>query len=773
MTFGLIGFLFAGLAAGIPVVLHMINRQKVKDLPFPTLRFLRISVERTRQRKRIHDLLLMLVRMAALLLIALALAKPTLTRLSALWSAGGDSAVVIVLDNSASMGTVDRGRVRFRTALSAAEQIMDELDDGDQVALLLASGLEYPDEGRLDATGDKVRQMLNQWMGAPSDTDGISYEQADLGTQITQARKLLAQSDAANKQIFVLTDRQRLCWDNLVADRGGGTGEEEVQEGELQEEEKDPHPNPLAEGEGMDVPDIMDVPVIIVDCNREPKTNVAITDVKLEAAMPVAGRPVAATVELFNAAEVAQQRHVELYVDGAKTTDTSPAIDIPPRGKATHKIEFTFPQGGLHLGEVQLVGGDGSMLDDRRFFTMEVDQGIPVAVVKPGPHEIPYLEDTFYVEQALAPAASGDWALRTTILSAADLLAEPLGNYKVVFCVNLPAPDAETAQRLRDYVTAGGNLVWIGGDNVVVEDYNRMNRQQSEQLLPAPLVGIRTPGVDGDRDSWQISFLDADYPPFRRLVEPASLYQSVLVYEHVQFEEGGARVLARLDDGEPLLAERKVEDGRVFMLGTSAHVDWSNLPLRPIFMPLLVRLTLHLADAEQVRRQTVAGSSLVLPLDEGRRPLAVEVIPPTGETLRLPTDDQPGAEENAFRYDDTHQVGVYRLRPLEGTNSRQVAFSVNLDADETNPEEISREELQERFGSTLLVFAEDPDDLSSTFASLREGKSLWDLFLSGVLVVLVFETFLSNRFSPKRDEAQTDRPPPGMRRLARKGRPAA
>jgi len=239
MTFGLIGFLFAGLAAGIPVVLHMIHRQKVKDLPFPTLRFLRISVEKTRQRKRIHDLLLMLVRMAALLLIALALAKPTLTHLSAFWSAGGDSATVIILDNSASMGTVDRGRVRFRTALGAAEQIMDELGDGDQVALLLAAGPEYPDEGKLDATGDQVRQMLNQWMGAPSDTAGISYEQADLGAQITQARKLLAQSDAANKQIFVLTDRQRLCWDSFVEEKGRGEGELQGQE----EEEIGPHPN--------------------------------------------------------------------------------------------------------------------------------------------------------------------------------------------------------------------------------------------------------------------------------------------------------------------------------------------------------------------------------------------------------------------------------------------------------------------------------------------------------------------------------------------------
>ncbi len=41
---------------------------------------------------------------------------------------------------------------------------------------------------------------------------------------------------------------------------------------------------------------------------------------------------------------------------------------------------------------------------------------------------------------------------------------------------------------------------------------------------------------------------------------------------------------------------------------------------------------------------------------------------------------------------------------------------------------------------------QNPDDLSGTFAALREGKSLWGLFLTAVLVALVFETFLSNRF---------------------------
>ena len=160
---------------------------------------------------------------------------------------------------------------------------------------------------------------------------------------------------------------------------------------------------------------------------------------QLKAAVPVAGLPITASVELFNTSTVPQKRLVELFVDAAKET-TSPELELPPEGRVKHDFQFVFKRGGLHRGEVRLVGQDGSRYDDQRYFSMEVDQGIPVAIVKPKRHEIPYLEDTFYLEQALAPARSGSWAIRTTTLTADELRSEPLSDYKVVFCVNLEAP---------------------------------------------------------------------------------------------------------------------------------------------------------------------------------------------------------------------------------------------------------------------------------------------------------------------------------------------
>lgn len=747
MTFAVPLFLL-GLAAGvIPVILHLINRQRAKDLPFSTLRFLKISAQKTRRRRRIHDLLLMILRVAVLLLIATGLARPTLTNLRSLLGGGALSAVAIILDNSASMGVIDQGKTRFDTAVAAAGQIMDEIRDGDEAAIWVTCGPDLPEQGRVDTQHDKVRQLLNQVT--------VSYERADLAVKLQQARKLLASSKATNKEIYLLTDMQELAWEGLKKEADQRKGEE---------------PEALDEADRK----AREIPVVIVDCHRQPAPNSAVHGVQLEATVPVANLPVKAAVEVFNAGPGAAQRVVELYIDNAKES-SSPVLNIPPGEKGRHEFLFSFRSGGMHRGEVRLSGEDGCKLDDRRFFTMEVDQGIPVAIVVGQRHEIPYLDDAFYLEQALSPASTGGTAIRTQFLTPGDLLSEPLSTFTAVYCVNVPALDADAAERLRAYVAGGGNLVWICGDNVVPEAYNRMNDQAQKQLLPAPLAEPRSAGPALGRDSWSVNFLDKTHRALRHLAEPASLYESILVYRHFRLDTAGAadaRVLLRLDDGEALLVERRVEKGAVVMLGASAHVHWTNLPLRPIFVPMLALMTFEMAGVERAQHAVLAGAPLVMQFDDRSRPVAVEIVPPSGARIQKENRDEQGNLGQVFRYADTHEVGIYLLNLQGGARPVQVPFSVNIDPDEANPAKLDRDKVPAYLGTTQVVFAEDPDDLTSTFKWLREGKSLWEWFLAGVLVFLVFETFLSNRLSPKQDD-ELQHLPPGMRRLARKGRSAA
>ena len=221
-----------------------------------------------------------------------------------------------------------------------------------------------------------------------------------------------------------------------------------------------------------------------------------------------------------------------------------------------------------------------------------------------------------------------------------------------------------------------------------------------------------------------------------------------------------ARVLAALDDGQPLLVERNVGRGKTLLLGTGVHVRWSNLPLRPIFLPLLLRLTLNLAGAEAAPSQVLAGAPWTLSLDNQPQPVGVEVVRPGGETIRLKSKGRPGGKGQEFRYADTYDIGIYRVRALDAAHPRETAFAVNFDPQEADPTTLDRRELQERFGTAPLLFAENPDDLSGTFATLREGRSLWSPLLAATLAALVLETFVSNRLGGARREDQEEHPVP-------------
>jgi hypothetical protein len=198
------------------------------------------------------------------------------------------------------------------------------------------------------------------------------------------------------------------------------------------------------------------------------------------------------------------------------------------------------------------------------------------------------------------------------------------------------------------------------------------------------------------------------------------------------------------------LVERKSESGSVFFLGTSVHVSWTNLPLRPIFLPLVSRLVFELAEVEKTHRSLLAGQPIEMQFDKTAEPLGVEVIPPSGEVVRLKTEPTRDKTGQQFRYAETFDTGIYLLRLLDAAKSTQFAYAVNVDPAESDSAKIDWAELEKLYAPTPLIFAENPENLSETFKTLREGKSLWGIFLTTVLIVLVFETYLSNWLGPRK-----------------------
>ena len=126
-------FLFALGAAAIPLLLHLLQKKRKIQMPFSTVRFLKLAQRRSASRVRLENILLWLLRTAILVLLALAFAMPVL-RTSSFGSFLGEAQrdVAIVWDVSYSM-TYESGRTRvWDDARSAATGIINSLRKGDR-----------------------------------------------------------------------------------------------------------------------------------------------------------------------------------------------------------------------------------------------------------------------------------------------------------------------------------------------------------------------------------------------------------------------------------------------------------------------------------------------------------------------------------------------------------------------------------------------------------------------------------------------------------------
>src|SRR5262249_23874968 len=138
-------------ALAVPVLVHLIQRERKRVVEFPSLMFVRKIPYQSVRRRRIRHWALLLLRATAIALIVFAFARPFVPqRAAAAAATGGAREIVIVLDQSASMGYEDH----FRRAQDAARGIVRGIGSGDRATLVLFAKNA---EENMRATSDRAR----------------------------------------------------------------------------------------------------------------------------------------------------------------------------------------------------------------------------------------------------------------------------------------------------------------------------------------------------------------------------------------------------------------------------------------------------------------------------------------------------------------------------------------------------------------------------------------------------------------------------------------
>ena len=192
-------FLLLGLGAAVPLLLHLLRRRIGTRMDFPAVRYLLRAEQENRRTMRLRNLLLMLLRVAAVLLLSVAAARP----IGRMIGAGhAPAAIAIVVDNSMSSGVVVEGRSMLDRFKSAALDATRSIEATDNVWLVTADG------SIAGGSASTVRDAIGALSPSSADTDLPSATRRAIG--------LARSAPQAAKAVIIFTDGQRASWPSVV-----------------------------------------------------------------------------------------------------------------------------------------------------------------------------------------------------------------------------------------------------------------------------------------------------------------------------------------------------------------------------------------------------------------------------------------------------------------------------------------------------------------------------------------------------------------------------
>ena len=610
-----------GLAAGIPVLIHLFFRSRYRTVPWAAMKFLLTSVEQTSRRLKFQELILLLLRMLVLALLAFASMRPVTSMVRG--TGRGDAVdAVFVIDTSYSMGANDGdGKTRLGRAKEEAIKIIEELPPHSTVQIITCSGNQKTLLGpRTPANLDQARDIVQRL--------DITHLATDLAHGVIEAKSVLTHGQAPNKEFYLFSDMQKLGF--------------EQQAGTLKKI--------LGEIKNMSV-------VHVVRCGTQPVKNVAIVGITPQSGVPRPSERVGFAVLVRNSgADPLENLTVSLAVDGdEKNADTAKIAKIKPG--ETHAVTLTgkLKKAGLHVLTAK-VGPDDLEADNRFDQVIQVREQVNILVVDGSHNERdPAKSSSFFLMHALLPVKDAERAgyhLQPRVVPAR--LASPALLAKQDICI-LVNCSLQTKLGLRaetlpgDFVDAlgpfvreqGRGLVIFAGDNVQPEPYNKLLGKKLG-LLPLPFKPVAQAAESKpfliDRKSFGIpsfwKFKDDDYyKDFARIEvwQALGMDESGLKEKDKQKQEGEpieplkkdedpVSVVVRLNTGQPLVAVRKVDAGEVIVIGTAANVElnektanpsWTDWPFRlGMYVPFVDVTMSHLLHGQTQTYNLVAGETL-------------------------------------------------------------------------------------------------------------------------------------------------------------------
>jgi hypothetical protein len=610
-------FLLGLAALAAPVLVHLVRRTRARRVEFPALYFVRQVPQRTIRRRTLHNLLLLLLRCLAILLVVLAFTRPFFSGANAARESDKGRASIILVDASLSM----RHGERFDEAKRRAETILGEAQADEQVALL-SFGESFEVLSRFTDEKNNVRTALNR---ATVGYEATDYEQALRGAEALFAD---VKTDGL-KRVFLISDFQSTGWNSTNATFKLSS-------------------------------DLRLVPIDVG--GAEQPANIAITNVEARGA--VYGQKYAdkMAVHVSNFSDEARDRVMLNFQINDQTVEKR---EVALAARDSKVVEFT----GFNLAEganrclIDLQSDDFPH-DNRFYFTLHGEPAAKALIVESGARG---RGESFYLQNALATGDNLPFNFTVRSANAVDPASIP--EQSLVILNDAGSLPARAVDALTSFVEAGGRMIIASGPQTRPETFN----QSFARISPANLREI----VEFRRgESVAMTDVKMSHPVFEIFRGSGRLASArVFGYQRAEPRENAA-VLARYEDGSPAFVEGAVgENGRVLLFTSTLGMSWNDLALTPTYLPLVQQMVRYLGEREVTAWHRLGQTFAVGKESSGAAPaidspagvrIKSSGLTPSGETLV--TAREPGFYR--LRYEARPDFAAVNVSGREGDFSK-------------------------------------------------------------------------------------------------------
>lgn len=673
--------LFAAFASLVPLIIHLFSRRRVKVIEFSSLKHLKAMQKRQVRRLRIRQLLLLLLRMLIILAAVLAFARPTLD--DGNFGSHASVSAVILFDNSASMNRYVTDGSLFEIGRQQVEQILSTFSDIDEVCLLtmnLAGLDEIEPEFSSAAVASEILSRLQP-----------GYQRADLTSTLDKAEKLLDGAVNVNRELYLITDRQRNSLPNL----------EDVN---------------LPAGRLY----ISELPV-------EHSHNCTITGVNFGGQLLIPGHDfeIIATIR-NNGSTDAEDIIASLYLDESRVAQSD--FGVTSNQESTVRFSRGVSRGGYHSGYVE-ISDDQLMTDNRYYFSFYIPEQFNVLVISGD-------EAAQFISMALTPAPSVNqyWSVKSA--SPDELGTISYFDYDVLILAGAPPLNEAAQRRLSSFVRSGKSLFVTYGARTDKDNFNR----HWSSLTGVTIDEIMKTNISR-AGYYTLESIDPEHPIFSVFDFADNRPPEIKFYSLPRLHiDDAARVLARFSGDRPAMIEKSGNGGRVITFAGPVSPEYSDLAGHAFFVPLVSRVAEYLAaDLSNYDLELFCDDAITRSIAlDGSIDGTLELTTPGGSNYQLAPRDEGG--NLVVQPAPVTTPGVYRISHQGHEVDR---FAVNVQPNEGNLEAVDVDGLATALGAETYHTIPTTGEITATIADLRFGKELWQLFLWLAAILLAAEMLLA------------------------------